>query len=528
MALYDIFYDEWFNNPSWWFDKKKEYDDYITQKYGELLNIEIELNTNKLILVQIIIFDQLSRHIYRYEQGKHIIEYYLQKSLNLVNNYIDDNTFIDSLTDQELIFLLLPLRHSHDINNIKKSLNISWSRIETTSNKEFMKKFINATYSNINTTNQKLLICKREDNYDFEIFRNILENYDKEVIADKFLYNIKGNFEIIPENFIISLSGGVDSMVTSYILQKLRPDQNINALMINYCNRDESSKEVEFVSTWCKLLNINLYVREIKEINRPKCMKYELRNIYESYTKNVRFNSYRELWRMLEYNGLPNIILGHNKDDMFENILTNITAQTKYENLAGMNMVSCIDNIIFLRPLLNVYKNDIITYAKVHHINNLVNSTPTWSMRGQIRNNIIPVLSQWNNNSINGIFAIADHMKEMNMILENNVEKVYKKLIVNGKLILGEIDYDEISTYNLFWKLLLSKILKNNNEWIANKSFNYLIERIKFVKHKLDTSTKDCKNINDRIGKIQVPLNKNIMLTLLLDKQKKCIINITL
>ena len=52
---------------------------------------------------------------------------------------------------------------------------------------------------------------------------------------------------------VISLSGGVDSMVSSFILKKL--NFQVSALMINYQNRKQSARETEFVSSWCHRLN---------------------------------------------------------------------------------------------------------------------------------------------------------------------------------------------------------------------------------------------------------------------------------
>ena len=56
----------------------------------------------------------------------------------------------------------------------------------------------------------------------------------------------------------------------------------------------------------------------------------DLRDIYEAYTKKIRFNCYKK------FDKHPIVILGHNKDDCFENILTNIAYNSKYDNLKGI------------------------------------------------------------------------------------------------------------------------------------------------------------------------------------------------
>ena len=62
---------------------------------------------------------------------------------------------------------------------------------------------------------------------------------------------------------------------------------------INYCNRTTSDREEEFVKAWCDYMRIPLYIRRIEEINRPLCMENNLRDIYEYYTRNVRYSTYK-------------------------------------------------------------------------------------------------------------------------------------------------------------------------------------------------------------------------------------------
>lgn len=94
--------------------------------------------------------------------------------------------------------------------------------------------------------------------------------------------------------------------------------------MINYNNRDTSDDEVEIVNYFCKKIGIDLWVRKIDEINKIN----NDRNFYENITKRIRFLSYEFLNR--------DIILGHNRDDCYENIITNIDKKRSFDNLLGM------------------------------------------------------------------------------------------------------------------------------------------------------------------------------------------------
>jgi tRNA(Ile)-lysidine synthetase-like protein len=157
------------------------------------------------------------------------------------------------------------------------------------------------------------------------------------------------------------LSGGVDSIVCCWCL--VNTFKNITALHINYNNRKTSDEEERFVRWWCGKIGIKCYVRKISEIKRDACMKYGLRDVYETYTRNVRYSCYKQF-------GDSVIILGHNKDDILENLFTNIANKTKYDNFSSKKNIYFFkqDNINFYRPLLDKTKREIAIYA---HENNI-------------------------------------------------------------------------------------------------------------------------------------------------------------
>ena len=112
------FYKEWFENPQWWFDPKNQYDEYICQRFGHLLDDP----STDLPHILILIYDQLPRHIYRNQCANHIITYFLQKALYHLNNIYPP----DHLSGNELCFAMLPLRHTNDSQSIFKAMLCCW------------------------------------------------------------------------------------------------------------------------------------------------------------------------------------------------------------------------------------------------------------------------------------------------------------------------------------------------------------------------------------------------------------------
>ena len=497
----NIFIKEWLNNPKWWFSKTEKIDNYIINNYSYLLDLEANI-TQENFLSYIVLYDQIPRHIFRHQDGNHIILYFLNKAIDIINKYKNQ---VNNLNELEWIFFMLPLRHTNTKENILYVLNEAWNNKSLYNNKSLLKEFIIATY--------------KKANFDEELNEKISFTFDDKVLDYNPLQiqiqKINLNFENLNYNLIhkyikkigiISLSGGVDSMVCLVYCMTIYPDINWVCVHINYKNRKESDDEVDFIANFCYKHNIKLYVREINEINRNKCMNLNIsmREIYEDYTRKIRFNTYKAV------NNSPVVILGHNKDDAFENILTNITYNCKYKNLKGMEEHSVCDNITFLRPLLNVPKNDIYDFAHKYNIPYVKNSTPEWSQRGKIRNNIVPVLDNWDKRVVPGLFNLSENIQDMYSIMENNVNIIINKFRLNNNSYELDLSHNEFINYlhKIIWKEIIYKLF---NCYPSNKSLIALIERLNLLlKQKKNTTIVINKHIIMKIT--QLTNNINIIL----------------
>lgn len=446
----DSFYGDWISRRKYWFSQNDENDKYLSDTYGNLINCDL---IDKPILA-ILIYDQLTRHYYRHEYNNHILIYFNRKALEIVDKY-NNPLFIQYLNIDDWMFYMLVYRHSNIRENLLFVMNECWKR------SDIPKNFIKATYNRAN-------FIENLDyyNYPIKFDRSILDNdpLDKEILQ-KPLFDI-GKFNFNNEKIIIiSLSGGVDSVVCLYNLYHKYKNTKLIAVHINYNNRKEVAEEVGFLRCLCSLFDIDLYVRKISEINRNDCMLNDLRDVYESYTKKVRFNSYK-----CAGGNNPIVILGHNKDDCLENILTNIAYNNKYENLIGVEYISVIDNITFIRPLIDVYKKDIYDFANRHYLPYLKNSTPDWCQRGKIRTEVKPVLEKWDKRIIEGLFNLSDIMKDYNKTISNF------KCNDNNHI-------DNLNMSKFYWKYGIFNEYKIH---ISNKSLESLIGRLEIWKKKYD------------------------------------------
>lgn len=515
---FEQLYDYWFTNKNVWFNSTSDDDIKITELFGHLFNNVVDENKIKTNcqygIGVIILYDQVSRHILR-AKDEDIFYFwsrgtFINETNKLAINYSTTvyYNFKYELNADEYAFVMLPLRHSFDFTKIKYVMSETWDilKIELDElEKVKYKQFLKATYERSIVQSDDSIFVKQYlkdeekkddviENYKYEEiykkYEQILDTYHnkmlenpegvepelilsyREKIEKNLIKKFKQNFEKFPKvSFIMSISGGVDSMVCSYILKKVKIP--FTCVHINYNNRKESKDEENFVIEWCKLLNVNLYVRKINEINRPECMNHNLRELYETYTRDIRYGTY------LKADNVPYVILGHNQDDCFENILTNISHKSKYENLNGMEPLSQIihqkKTINIVRPMLDIIKRDIYEFASVVNIPFLWDSTPKWSQRGKIRDIVRPALESWNSEMVPGLFEISNTLKESLELVDILIDNWTEKILDNK--ITCEIKILPIS--KIFWKKFFQKI----NVRCSPRALNGLIEQITKIKN---------------------------------------------
>ena len=501
MSVLEDIYTFWFdptNSKKVWFNATPEDDEIIRTKFGEILENPPKITcdtTHNESIGYIILFDQLSRHINR--GSNEIIEKHLEKILIFAMEFYATNK--KKITSKEFPFVLLPLRHTKRYDLFLFVVNETWKKIkesesesetETETDSDDYIRFIKATYEryaisaidmdfdnvichepvfikNILSENIKKVLDKKSPFGEIKISMDIFEKtITKQILCDLSFLNKD-------KTYILSLSGGVDSMVLSYYLKI----NNIKfvAVHISYENRPECLEEIKFLKEWCNILNVKLYYRRIIEINRLDSMEFGLRQTYEDYTKEIRFNTYKIVGKIIE--NTPSVFLGHNKDDRFENILTNIASQSHYDNLSGMETIQEISSIEFIRPFLNTPKKDIYEYAKKDNISHLATSTPDWSQRGKIRDKVKPTLIEWNPVMIDSLFKLSSELGSYIKFIENSAQIVVDELKKTKQIIMN---IKNVPTIEAFW----THVFHENGIWISTKSNQNFIVKLDFIKQK--------------------------------------------
>lgn len=374
-------WDFWVAHPKFWIPVSVA-DKVVADKaiYSTFYNYASLFTENAI--GQIIYFDQFFKHFQRIVpdtiSDADITKYRLKAAEILETSW---PTFKGAADPILIVWALMPLKHLEQWDKLFTALHECGLPLNT----GILSKFYQDSY----------LKAYTEGRVAASIISDhvaVLSHYDPGSICDYFPPGFHGlpgltmtegddtvitrlhkALEHLPRNLTVSLSGGVDSMVLVTLLKHGGFD--VNAVHIVYGNREESQQEYAFIATFCAHLSIPLKVYKIEWLKRALVE----REFYEKVTRDLRFMVYKAVAE-----GNP-VLLGHIREDVVENIWTNIASVQHLHNLKKMAAVEEQLGITLMRPFLDQEKETIYVAARALAVPWLKNTTPLWSNRGKFR-----------------------------------------------------------------------------------------------------------------------------------------------
>lgn len=302
--------------------------------------------------------------------------------------------------------------------------------------------------------NKNNKILEFPKNYNFEKPEYDLLNqipYNNSLV--KTMINFLDKYNNNQKYIIVSLSGGVDSMVLISILYKLQQKYNYQliAATIDYSLRKESKEEAAFTKSFCEKYGIIHYLRTIDGISRS-----ENRTEFEQESKDIRYNLYKNL--IDKYNS-DMIFVAHHWDDITENVFTNFMRGRNMLDLSVMHQINNVNGVNIARPLLDHPKKDIYSLAHNYMIPYFLDTTPDWSNRGKMRRKIFPILKDMFGDSFrNNMNNMGDYSYQVGQILNNYVFQPFLKDIKKFKYGVSFEIKDKKDAPFVFWENIIMNV----------------------------------------------------------------------
>lgn len=153
----------------------------------------------------------------------------------------------------------------------------------------------------------------------------------------------------------VAVSGGVDSVCLLHWL--VRAGLNVTALHVNHHLRDCAGGDADYVAEMCQNLGVPY---KIFDWTGPKPTSG-----LEAAARTAR---YKFMTDWCHQNGVDTLMIAHQADDQIETFLMNLSRGSGVTGLSAMRPVSYRDGIRIVRPLLNVFRQELVSYCDEHNI----------------------------------------------------------------------------------------------------------------------------------------------------------------
>ena len=272
---------------------------------------------------------------------------------------------------------------------------------------------------------------------DFEINNIILERILKFI----------NEYQLIKsgEKVVLGVSGGPDSIFMLDTLRKLKENKKLDCELVvahvNHMIREEAIDDEQYVLDYCKKNNIDCYAKRIdvqKYANNNKVGTEEAGRI-------LRYEFFDEI---LEHTNSQKIAIAHNKNDKAETIIMNLL---RGAGLTGLKGIEPIRNNKYIRPILEMERNEIEEYCEYNSLNPRIDKTnfENTYTRNKIRNIIIPYIKdEFNPNIIDAIDRLSQVVTEDEAFLDEITREELNKIIINKNSNEIVLDLKEFNTLN--------------------------------------------------------------------------------
>lgn len=220
---------------------------------------------------------------------------------------------------------------------------------------------------------------------------------------------------------VVAVSGGVDSMVLLNQLISLKKSMNLvlHVVHMNYHKRLTSDQNQRFVEEFSK------------EHNLP-FQSYDFDNYSnENFQMVARDERYQKFYQYAKKVNASKVALAHHLDDQAETILMRLTRGSSFIGYSGMKDTTLYKDLSLVRPLLDETKENIIAYAKEHHIDfqeDESNQSNDYT-RNRFRHNVLPLLKEENPAVLEKINQFSEYLssayelvlQQANLFLKNHV-----------------------------------------------------------------------------------------------------------
>jgi len=207
------------------------------------------------------------------------------------------------------------------------------------------------------------------------------------------------------DTIIIGLSGGPDSVFLLHMLVALRAEYNLTliAAHLNHEWRKEADEEEALCAQIAQQHAIPFFSAKISQLKHT----IKQSGSKEEYARKIRRFF---LEKVLHERHAQHIALGHHAQDQQETFFIRLIRGTSLTGLTSMKP----KHGLYIRPLLETNKNDILAWLTTHNISYAIDSSNESSdfLRNRIRSSVLPALHECDKRFDANFLSTLQHLQE--------------------------------------------------------------------------------------------------------------------
>jgi len=240
-------------------------------------------------------------------------------------------------------------------------------------------------------------------------------------MQDRFVDFVKKN-TLFTENdsILLGVSGGIDSMTMLHLF--LKSGFRFAVAHCNFSLRgEESDGDQLLVEHTCEEFGIKLHLVHFE----TQQFAIENKLSIQVAARELRYKWFNKL---CDEFGYSKIAIAHNRDDIAETVILNLTRGTGLKGLTGIKAV----NGRIIRPLLFAGRDEIARFAALNCISYREDSSnkSTKYVRNRIRHNVLTELEKINPSAKKSITETALHLQETWALVESYLFKLKEALVI--------------------------------------------------------------------------------------------------
>jgi tRNA(Ile)-lysidine synthase len=284
-------------------------------------------------------------------------------------------------------------------------------------------------------------------------------------MIERFLTKLKIWLPDRQKKLLLTLSGGVDSMVMADLM--LKSDYNFEVAHCNFQLRGQDSEDdMGFVQKWCEDKGIVFHCRRFD----TSAIAHEHGISIQMAARELRYNWFQDV---LKERNLDYVVTAHHADDHVETILLNLVRGTGLDGLKGIRPLRGKR----LRPLLDFNKIEILNYAHINGVSwreDVSNKKDDYS-RNFLRHRVIPLLKELNPSLNEGFERFGQRMEQLSDYVEKQMQQFFS---VHVKEEAGFLKLEREIFFSENHRALITRFLENHgfsletvSEILNQKSF---------------------------------------------------------